>query len=423
MNRKKLSFIILAIILIVGGVVLKNVSNKIGDKNISNAQSDLGIPIELTNVGKGDIFEKISYVGTIEAKKSAALSPIIGGRIDEIYIREGSTVEPGDILAKIEDIQLNASLNTSSRKLETLKTNYNYLNNQVENFYSSNPMVKRQETLNSNYEYLKEESEKYFKLYEEGAISQSEYNRIKHEVDTAYLQIEELRETTDDNYNTLVHERNMVEKQVEEVKASINELNIKIEDTLIKSPIKGVVKQLHYEEGELAAAGKPLGNIDDNSELLVKVNVTENDINRINIGDKVTLKTNDMEEEIITQVSKIIPNINPNTRVGVLEIGPMNFHEEFNLVSGNSIDVSIVINEGIDKTIIPKSAIKSLNGEDFVYLYQDGVVKERKISTGLIVGENVEVVQGLEEGQEIAIKNLSKLYDNAKAYVFKGVDN
>jgi len=57
-----------------------------------------------------------------------------------------------------------------------------------------------------------------------------------------------------------------------------------------------------------------------------------------------------------------------------------------------------------------------------VSLYEDGIVKEVNISTGLTVGEKIEVVEGLNEGDKLAIKNLSKLYENAKVYVFKGVD-
>jgi len=307
---------ILAVVVIIGGAAaFKNVESKIGDKDISNAQADLGIPIELTSVGKSNIIEDISYIGTITPEKSAIVSPAIGGQIVSIYVEEGSIVEAGDLLAKIDDNQLNASINTASRKLETLTTNYNYLSDQVEGFYRSNPLVKKLETLTFNYEYIKGESDKYEQLYNEGAVSKSTYDKVKQETDTVHLQLEELKATTNDAYNKLVHERNMVEKQLKEVNASINELNVKIEDTLIKAPIQGTVKKLYYDEGDLAAMGRPLADIDNNEELLVRVNITEN--------------------------------------------------------------------EAIDKITIPKSALKNLNGQNMVYLYEDGIVKEVNISTGL----------------------------------------
>ena len=424
MNRKKYTFIVIAVaIVIIGGaVVFKNIKGKEVSENVASLQTDLGIPIELATVSKSDIVEDISYIGTISSKKSAIVSPAIGGQIVKIYVEEGSIVQAGDLLAKIDDNQLSASYVTAQKKLETLRTNYNYLNSELKGFYATNPLVKKLDTLTSNYEYIKGESVKYEQLYTEGAISKTAYDKIKQEEDTVYFQLAELRATIDDAYSKLSHERDMTESQISELNSSINEMAIKIEDTLIKAPIQGVVKKVYYDEGDLAAMGKPFADIDDNDELLVKVNITESDINKIKVGDKAVLKIKGLNNEIITTVSKIIPNVNPNTRIGIVEIGPIRAEEGVTLVSGNSAEVNIVTNEVKDKLIIPKSTIKSLNDESIVYLYEDGIVKETKITTGLIVGENTEVIEGLKEGDKIAIKNLSKLYEDAKVYVFKGVD-
>ncbi len=90
------------------------------------------------------------------------------------------------------------------------------------------------------------------------------------------------------------------------------------------------------------------------------------------------------------------------------------------LFSGNSAEVKIITNEAQDKLIIPKNSIKNLNNKDIVYLYIDGIVKETEIMTGITVGDSTEVINGLKEGDKIAASNLSKIYDNASVYVFKG---
>lgn len=422
MNRKKYIFIVMAVIVIIGGTVaVKNIKGEEVDKSMATSQSDLGIPTELIDVGKSHMVEDISYIGTISSKKSATVSPAIGGQIVNIYVEEGSMVKAGDILAKIDDRQLNASYITAEKKLETLRTNYSYLNAEVGSFYSTNPLVKKQDTLKSNYEYIKGESGKYKELYDEGAIAKTAYDKIKQEEETAYLQLAELEATTKDAYNKLSHERNMIESQIDEVSSSLNEIRIKMEETIIRAPIQGVVKKLYYHEGDLAGMGRPFADIDNNDELLVEVNISESDINKISLGDKAILKIRGLSNDITTTVSKIIPNVNPNTRIGIVEIGPIKSEEGVSLVAGNSAEVNIVTNEVKDKLIIPKSTIKTLNDESMVYLYKDGIVEETKIVTGLTVGENREVVEGLEEGDQIAIKNLSKLYNGAEVYVFKGV--
>lgn len=426
MNKKKHIIVILTILILF--IALSGVKIKKRDKNAINneeklqTQLNLGIPIETMRVGKSDLIESINYVGTIKPTKSVAISPVIGGQIVDIYVEEGDQVNKGDLLAKIDDKQLKANLDGVLKKLETLKENNSYLEEEIKKFYISNPLIKKLEVLESNYKYLDGESKKYERLYCEGAISKSLYEKIKQEADIAYLQLEELKATIDDTYNKLLHEKNITEKQMEELNSSINELHIKNEYTLIKSPIQGIVNSVYYEIGEYAAIGKPFISVDDNNELIVEVNIPENDLNKISTSNKVVLKSKESSKEVVTKIKKIFPSVNPSTRIGVIEIGPINPDESIKLVSGNSVDVNIITNEAKDKIIIPKNAIKRLNNEKIVYQYKDGIVKEIKISTGLIVEDSVEVVKGLKEGDKIAVKNLSKLYDGAKVYVFKGVD-
>lgn len=419
MNKKKLILIVIVLLVILAAVV-KNINSVSGSKESIALESDLGIPIELETVVKGNLTETINYVGTIEPKSSTTISPTISGQIVQAYVEEGSNVNYGDVLIRIDDSQLRASLETAQKKLETINTNYNYLVNEINDFYETNPLLKQLETAQSNYEYLKSEKDNYSSLYEEGAIPKTTLDKLEQETNNAYFKLEELKATIQNSYDNLVHEKDMASKQMEELNSSINEFNVKIEDTVIKAPISGVVKMIEGDVGDLAVVGKPLVAIDDNKELIVKVNVSERDINRIFVGNKAVLKISGLEGKINTAVSKIIPNVNPNTRIGLIELGPIHNEKSSMLFSGNSAEVEIIANEAKDKLIIPKNSIKNLNGKDMVYLYEGGVVKEIEITTGVTVGESTEVTNGLKEGDKIATTNLSKLYENSTVYVFKG---
>jgi len=421
MNKKKVIPIII-IFLIILIAVIKNINSASSSTESSVAEADLGIPIELETVVKGNLTETINYVGTIEPKNSTTISPSIAGQIIQVYVEEGSFVKYGDILVKIDDSQLRASLETAQKKYETLNTNYNYLVNEINDFYETNPLNKQLETAQSNYEYLKSEKDNYESLYEEGAIPKTTFDKLEQETNNAYFKLEELKATIQNSYDNLVHEKDMAAKQMEELNSSINELNVKIEDTVIIAPISGVVKMIEGDVGDLAVIGKPLVAIDDNEELVVKVNVSESDINRLSVGSKAVIKINGLNDVINSAVNKIIPNVNPNTRIGLIELGPIHNEISAVLVSGNSAEVEIIANEIKDKLIIPKNSIKNLNGKEMVYLLidTDKTVKEIEITTGLTVGENTEVIKGLKEGDKIATTNLSKLYENVTVYVFKG---
>ncbi len=419
MSKKKFIPIVIIFLIILIAVV-KNTNSASSSKESSAEEADLGIPIELETVVKDNLMETLNYVGTIEPKNSTTVSPFIAGQIVQVYVEEGSNVKYGDILVKIDDSQLRASLETAQKKYETLNTNYNYLVNEINDFYETNPLNKQLKTAQSNYEYLKSEKDNYENLYEEGAIPKTTFDKLEQETNNAYFKLEELKATIQNAYDNLVHEKDMAAKQKEELNASINELYVKIEDTVIKAPISGVVKMIEGEMGDLAVVGKPLISIDDNEELVVKVNVSESDINRISVGSIAVLKINGLNDEINTKVSKIIPNVNPSTRIGLIELGPIINEKSFVLFSGSSIEVKIITNEIKDKLIIPKNSIKNLNEKNMVYLFSNGMVKEVEIETGITVGESTEVKNGLKEGDKIATTNLSKLYENAAVFVFKG---
>jgi multidrug resistance efflux pump len=250
--------------------------------------------------------------------------------------------------------------------------------NEINDFYETNPLIKQLETAKSNYEFLISEKDNYKSLYEEGAIPKTTYDKLEQETNNAYFKLEELKATIQNSYDKLVHEKDMAAKQTEELNSSINELKVKIDDTIIKSPISGVVKMLEGDVGDLAVIGKPLVAIDDNKQLIVKVNVSERDINRISVGSNALLKINGLENEINTAVSKIVPNVNPNTRIGLIELGPIQNEKSAMIFSGNSAEVEVIVSEAMDKLIIPKNSIKNLNGKDMVYLFEGHWLKKLK---------------------------------------------
>ncbi len=418
--KKKTYIIIFLIILILFAVIIKNAKSSGGKAtSTEDNSSNLGIPVELKQVTKSNMMDTIKYVGTIEPKKTATLSPTIAGQIVHVYVEEGSLVKYGDTLMKIDDSQLKASIDTAQSKLDTLSTNYKYLTDEVNEFYETNPLIKQLETAKSNYDYLNSEYPNYKGLYDEGAIPKTTYDKIEQELNNAYLKTEELKANIQKSYDKLVHEKNISAKQIEELNSSINELRVKVEDTTIKAPISGIVKMVQGDVGDLAVIGKPVISIDDIEELIVKVNVSESDLKKISANSDAIIKIAGLDDEILTRVNKIVPNFNPNTRIGLIELGPLK-NQSATLFSGNSAEVEIIVNELKDRIIVPKNSIKNLNVKNVVYLYDDGVVKEVEINTGATVGDNTEIISGLKEGDRIAATNLSKLYDNATVYVFKG---
>ena len=424
MKKNKLIFIIPIVILIIGGVaafkVLPDISK---NKEVASqeASKELGIPTEVANVETGSLTKEINYIGTIEPKNSVVLSPKITSQVVEVNVQEGDSVKKGDIIAKLDDSQLVAALDTTVKKIETLQVSYAYLNEEVQKYYTSNPMVKKIETLEVNYAYLNDEEEKYRILYEQGAVSKSTYDKIKHEKDMIKMQLEEVKASSEDAYNKLKNQRDTTEMQLKELQAKVNELNISIEETNIVAPVSGRVRMVYYKTGNLAMVGKPFAVIDDTESLIAKVNVSEQDLKKISVGSKTVLNITGVKDGIEAKVTRIMPSVNANTRIGEVEIGIAEL-DGMNIATGTSVEVKFITDEIKEGIVISKTAIKKLKDKEFVYVIENDVVREQEIKTGLVVGDKVQVIEGLNAGEKIAVKNLTRIYDGAKVYVVKGED-
>ncbi|RKD21464.1 RND family efflux transporter, MFP subunit [Caminicella sporogenes DSM 14501] len=396
----------------------------IAGKNINKTDSEdvydksLGIATELITAQRGKLIEEIKYIGTIDSEKSIILSPIISSDVSLLNVKEGDRVEKGDLIAKLDDSSLIQKLETNLKKLETAKENFNYLNKEVSQYFEFDPIIKEIEKMKLDFKYLSEDEEEYRILLENGAISKNDYDKIKHEKDRLEIQIKELEASSRDKFNKLEHERDISQMQLKELQAMINEIKKEIEETEIIAPRAGIIRKLYYEEGDLAIAGKPFAVIDENS-FVAKVNITETDLKKISNETKVILQLAD-DRKVEARISKFPTIINPSTRICEVEIKIPEIEENQNIIIGSSIEVDFIINEVEGNIILPKEAIKKLGNKNIVYVFEDGKVREQAIEIGIEVDDKVQVLSGIDVNEKIAYKNLTKLYNGAKVYIFKG---
>jgi len=412
MKKNKLILIFTIVLLMVGVFTFLK-------EEAVDVSNDLGIPIKLETVETGSLTKGINYIGTIEPENSVTVSSKITSEVIEGNFQEGDLVNKGDIIARLDDSNLVAVLGSTVKKIETLQVSYAYLNEEVENYYSFNPMVKKIETLELNYAYLNDEAEKYKILFENEAIAKSTFDKVNHEKDMVKMQLEEAKASSEDAYNQLKNQRDSAEAQLKELDAKVNELNISIADASIVAPIAGKVRTLYYQTGDLAAGGKPFAIIDATESFMAKVNVSEQDLEKISVGSRVVLNITGVTDRIEAKVTKILPSINASTRIGEVEIGIAELGG-MDIATGTSAEVRFITDELKDGIVISRTAIKNLKDKEFVYVIEDDVAHEQEIKTGLVVGDSVQVVEGLNAGEAIAGNNLTRLYDSAKVYVAEG---
>jgi len=378
-----------------------------------------GVYANLMKVEKDKLIEELNFIGTVRNDSSSTLSTKITGEINQILINEGDYVEKGDSLLILDKSQLEASMKTILQKENTLNTQISYLKEQISTFYSSNPLMDKIETVENNIEFQERELSKMEKLYEGDAISKTELDKAKHQLNTVKIQKSELKSTADNNFEQLVHEKNMSEKQLEELKSSLDEIELSISNSQLTAPYDGIISQVMVEEGELAMPNKPALIISSTENQKIVINLSEADLKKVKKDTRVEFKIGTNDEIHLGQVTYVSSNVNPATRVGTVEV-LINSSKVYS--SGSSAEVKFILSEIEDQILIPASSIKTLTDKNVVYIYKEDIVREGEIELGRKTGNMYQVLSGLEVGDVIAENNLDSLYDGTSIYTFEEGD-
>ncbi|RCK72606.1 MAG: putative Co/Zn/Cd efflux system membrane fusion protein [Ignavibacteriae bacterium] len=300
------------------------------------------ISIETTPVKVMKIERTLDFSGTIMAWREANLGAQTPGRIEKIYVKEGDEVKEGDLLVQMDDAQL-----TQAR---------------------------------IQYEISRQDYERMKPLFDEGSISQQQFDKVKAGYETA---------------------------------KSAYELILR--NTQLRAPFSGIVTAKRMNEGEVfilapSAQGAPsIINLMQIDFLKVLVNVPESDFPQVRLNQSAKIEVDIYPEKVFTgTVSRVDPAINPVTRTFTVEIKIPNSNKI--LRPGMFARVKIKTGE-VEAIFVPRSAlIKQLGSNIFyVYIAENNTAKRRDVNLGLELNEWVEIKSGLNPEDQLIIKGLGRL--------------
>jgi HlyD family secretion protein len=217
------------------------------------------------------IIETITANGRIQPETEVKLSPDVSGEIVEMDVREGDSVKKGDLLVKIkQDFYLssrdrvNAGLNSARANLSNAKAAQTQAEAQF-----------RQQELSFKRNKL---------LHDQGVLSDSEFETAKTQYDVAAAQVDAAKQTVSAASFT-----------VKSTEASVKEAEENLRKTTIYAPIDGIIYGRRVEQGERVVgtgqmAGTEMLRIADLSRMEVQVEVNENDIVNVNVGDTASIE-------------------------------------------------------------------------------------------------------------------------------------
>jgi len=376
-KRKKKIIIIFSVIIIIGIITLINFQS----------QKEKGIKVTVEKVEKHDLTSIISASGEVKPKKNVNISAHVPGRIIKIGVEEGQEVKAGDFLLKLDSTQYEANADRDKAFILSYKAE----------------LLKAEAVLKKDKNFY----ERQKKLFEEELISREQLEAANAQHDISQAQ-----------HTAILY-------QIEQAKASLQSSLDNLSKTIYNSPINGIITSLRVEEGEIAMIGTMnnpgtiLMTIADLSVMEIEVEVDETDVMGVQFGQLAEVKVDAFPEQIIkgkvTEIgSSAIQTISTSQESKDFKVVITLENPPKKLKPGLSASADIITAEKKDVLAVPISALvlrekdkegekKEKEEEEGVYVVISNQVKFRAVKKGIIGEMMVEIIEGLEGGQQVVV--------------------
>lgn len=196
----------------------------------------------------------------------------------------------------------------------------------------------------------------------------------------------------------------LAQAQVKQGRADMLGVQEKINKATLSAPTDGIITAVEKEEGELAAVGSVLVSIINSNPFQVETNVSETEIAKVNLGNAAEMTLDALPDEKFSgKVIKINPAETVVSGVIYYKITLVFDAKDDRIKSGMTVNLDIQTEKKEDVLFLPYYVVKSRNGEKYVFVLEKGLIKEKTVKTGLEGEVNVEIIEGLREGEQVVL--------------------
>ena len=403
-----------------------------------------GTEVEMGVVETKTIYETVSASGKIYPEKEIKISSDVSGEIVELYVKEGDSVRAGQILLKINP-------DTYISAVERGKATVNSSKSQMAMAYSQVESNKAQlEQIKAQLENAKSVHKRNEQLKKDGVISELEFDQSL----STLRGLEANIRASEAGIKSAQQNAESAAFAIKSAEASLKELNTSLNRTTIKAPASGIVSSLSVEKGErvlgtIQMTGTEIMRISNLNAMEVQVDVTENDIPKVKLGDKVDIEVDAYAGKVFSgtvselassasnlSTSAALANTDQVTNFTVkIRIDATSYKElskagnQYPFRPGMSASVDIYTNKVENVLAVPiqavtvrekdgikkeESKLTDLDYEEVVFVVQNDTLHKQKVETGIQNDEFIYIKSGLKKGDNIVTGPYNEVAKNLK---------
>ncbi|HUY90649.1 MAG TPA: efflux RND transporter periplasmic adaptor subunit [Pirellulales bacterium] len=286
-------------------------------------------------------------VGSIRAVHETTIGSKLLARVVEVDLKAGQHVHAGDVLMRLDDADLKAKLEQAEAAAASAE---------------------------AAYAQAKNDEERYAALLKKNAVSRQDYEKMATALKSAEA---ELRRT---------HE-------------IVNEVNATLGWATIRAPMDGTIIDKKVDAGDMVTPGQMLLTLFDPTRMQLVAGVRESLAHRLKVGEDVGVQIEGIEKQCTGRISEIVPQAQAASRAFDVKVtGPC----PEGIYSGMFARLRIPLGDE-ELLAIPRRAIRRVGQLELVYVLEHDRPVRRAVRSGRVVGDDVEVLSGLREGEKVIV--------------------
>ncbi|MGA8761716.1 MAG: efflux RND transporter periplasmic adaptor subunit [Candidatus Sulfotelmatobacter sp.] len=381
--------------------------------------------VQVVRVKKATIQQTVTSEAILFPLAQSAIVPKISAPIKEFYVNRGSKVHEGQLLAKLENRDLAAAAQDNQGAYDQAQAAY------VIATASTLPEeIQKAEGDTQAAKLALEAEQKLYdsrqELYKQGALPGKDLDQAG----VSRAQAQNQYELAQRHLDALMavskqQELKAAAGQLESAKGKYLGAQAQLNYSEIRSPINGVVTDRPLYPGEMAAAGTPLLTVMDTSSVVARAHIPQEQATLLKLGDKATITVASgvpgplpsEDAPIEGTVTIVSPALDPNSTT--VEVWVQAKNPKGRLRPGTSVQIFMLARSVPNSVVIPAAAVLTApGGSSYVMLAgADDKAHQKTVKTGIRQGDQIQILDGLAEGDQVVASGAYGLPDNTKIRV------
>lgn len=390
----KLQTILAIVLLFAGGVAWYGLRS-----NSSVKTAPIVPAVEYVSLSRKDLTKKIDLTGKTVSDAQIEIATKYGGRVKLVRASLGQAVKQGEVLLTLDTTELDIQIAQAQAALDGAF---------AELVVGDSAFTANYAKAQSDYKLSVMNFQRYQSLFAQGAVSKVALEAVEQQMNAS-------KAILDSMVNQFIAGKaaSVLSKQAnhDKAKASLDALIAQKNEMTLKAPRDGIIGFRQAEEGSLVTAGQKLLSVVDNRSLFVDCTVSEQDVGFLSLQKRIDVYIEAAGQMVKADIIFISPAMDNASQSFAVRLAISGAPETLsNIRAGLFAKTQIPILLKPAALFVPKEAVLYQAGKPKLFLIDgQNKVKEQLVTTGLKNDQMLEIVQGINVGDKVAISNLSRL--------------